>query len=58
MIAAVIVVLSVLLASIFAVAYLVKPALRKQVEAPKYHFQAQIQQYNEQSQPESEPSDN
>ncbi len=46
MIAGIIVLVSILFAGIFTLAYLAKPALRKQVEAPKFLFQEQIRQYN------------
>jgi hypothetical protein len=46
MIAAFIVVSSLVLAAAFVVAWLLKPGLRQQVEDPKYSFQDQVERYN------------
>jgi hypothetical protein len=46
MIAAFIVVSSLVLAAAFVVAWLLKPGFRQQVEDPKYSFQDQVERYN------------
>jgi hypothetical protein len=48
MIATIIVTLSLVLAAIFTVAWIIKPSLRRQIEEPKYGFQEQVRQYNRQ----------
>jgi hypothetical protein len=48
MIAAIIVIVSIVFAAAFTLAYLVKPNLRKQIEQPKYFFHDQVQAYNRQ----------
>ena len=50
MIAAFIVISSIVLAVAFTIAWIVKPEFRKQVESPKYAFQDQVERYNRQSQ--------
>ena len=56
MIAAIIVIASIVFAGAFTIAYLVRPTLRKQVEAPKFIFQEQIRQYNAQGTPANSES--
>jgi hypothetical protein len=46
MIADVIVIGAVALAVAFSVAWLVRPALRRQIEAPKHAFERQVRQYD------------
>ena len=48
MITAIIVGSTVLLATIFTLAWLTNPALRRQIEQPKHCFQDQVHQYNRQ----------
>ena len=48
MITAIIVISTIALAAVFTIAWLTKPALRRQIEQPKYCFQDQVQQYNQQ----------
>jgi len=48
MITAIIVIVSIIFAIAFSLAYLVKPNLRKQIEQPKYFFHEQVQAYNQQ----------
>jgi hypothetical protein len=50
MIAAFIVISSIILAAVFTVAWIIKPGFREQVENPKYSFQAQLERYNRQCQ--------
>ena len=47
MISTVIVGLTVIFATGFGIAYVLNPALRRQVEAPKYVFLHQLAQYDE-----------
>ena len=49
MIAGVIVLLSIVFAGIYTLAYLLRPEIRKQIEKPKFVFQTQIEQYNSQN---------
>lgn len=49
MIAAIIVIGTILFAGIYVLAYCLRPELRRQIERPKYVFQDQLQQYNETS---------
>ena len=58
MIAAIIVIVSIIFAGAFTIAYLVRPALRRQIEAPKFIFQEQIRQYNAQPKPANAKSAN
>ena len=53
MIAAFIVIASIVLAVAFIIAWIVKPDFRKQVESPKYAFQEQVERYNRQTQEDS-----
>lgn len=57
MIAAVIVISSLLLAAAFTLAYLALPAMREQIERPKFVFQEQVQRYNRRCKDNSMPSD-
>ena len=47
MIATIIVTLSLLLAGIYTLAWLLRPGLRRQIEQPKYQFQDQVRQHDE-----------
>ncbi len=49
MTAGIIVLLSLLLAGLFTLAYLLRPDIREQIEKPKFLFQNQIEQYNSQT---------
>ena len=46
MVTTIIVAASLALAVVFTVAWLLKPNLREQIEAPKYLFQGQVRQYD------------
>lgn len=46
MITTIIVVASLALAAAFTLAWLLKPALREQIEAPKHLFQERVRQYD------------
>jgi len=46
MIAAFIVISSIVLAIAFTIAWIVKPGFREQIESPKYSFQDQVERYN------------
>ena len=46
MIAGIIVVASIVLAGVFTLAYFMRPAVRAQVERPKFVFHDQLQRYN------------
>ena len=56
MITAIIVIVSVVLAVAFVIAWLVKPALRRRVEDPKHLFADQVRQYDEQCQDAPTPA--
>ena len=47
MISTIIVVASLVLAAAFTLAWLLKPALRERIEAPKHLFQEQAREYDE-----------
>lgn len=47
MITTIIVVASLALAAAFTLAWLLKPALREQIEAPKHLFHDQVRQYDQ-----------
>lgn len=49
MIASLIVILSLVLAGAYTLAWIIKPGLRRQIEQPKYNFQEQVRRYNRQS---------
>ena len=48
MISAFIVIASILLTAIFAIAWIAFPRLRRTIEDPKYAFQDQLRAYNQQ----------
>lgn len=56
MITSIIVVASLVLAGAFTVAWLLRPRLREQVEAPKHLFQDLVRQYDRGIQPAAEVS--
>ena len=57
MISSFIVIASVTLAAGFAIAWLLRPGLRRRIEDPKFDFQRQLQAYNQRVQ-ESHPDSN
>ena len=56
MISAIIVWGSLLAAVLFAVAYLLSPSLRAQVEQPKFQFQQQLQDFDKHAAPTLDPN--
>ena len=56
MISIVIVTLTLLMAVVFSLAYVLNPALRQRVEAPKYIFLEQLSKYDRTIQDQQDPN--